>query len=137
MIFSQIKNLHDILEEFCTYKKYKYERIDGSVTGNQRQRAIDSFNSNPDVFIFLLCTRAGGTGLNLTAGNTVIIYDSDWNPQNDAQAQARCHRIGQKNKVEVYRLVSRGTYEDEMLKKLILKKTWLLQNLFNKKVVIH
>lgn len=121
LIFSQMTNLLDILEEFCTYKKYKYERIDGSVTGNQRQRAIDSFNSNPDVFIFLLCTRAGGTGLNLTAGNTVIIYDSDWNPQNDAQAQARCHRIGQKNKVEVYRLVSRGTYEDEMLKKILQK----------------
>ena len=67
-----------------------------------------------DRFVFLLCTRAGGLGINLTAADTVIIYDSDWNPQNDLQAQARCHRIGQNKAVKVYRLITRNTYEREM-----------------------
>ena len=67
--------------------------------------------------MFLLCTRAGGLGINLTAADTVIIYDSDWNPQNDLQAQARCHRIGQQKAVKIYRLITRNTYEREMFDK--------------------
>lgn len=67
-----------------------------------------------DRFVFLLCTRAGGLGINLTAADTVIIYDSDWNPQNDLQAQARCHRIGQNKSVKIYRLITHNTYEREM-----------------------
>ncbi|OHT03566.1 hypothetical protein TRFO_29068 [Tritrichomonas foetus] len=117
LIFSQMTQILDIFEEYCHLSNYKYERIDGQVKGNKRQQAMDRFNDpKTDTFIFLLCTKAGGQGLNLTAANYVIIYDSDWNPQNDIQAQARCHRIGQKNKVEVFRLVSRGTYETKMLK---------------------
>ena len=117
LIFSQMTQILDILEDYCQYRQYKFERIDGQVKGNKRQQAMDRFNDpKTNTFIFLLCTKAGGQGLNLTAANYVIIYDSDWNPQNDIQAQARCHRIGQKNKVEVFRLVSRGTYETKMLK---------------------
>lgn len=74
-----------------------------------------------DRFVFLLCTRAGGLGINLTAADTVIIYDSDWNPQNDLQAQARCHRIGQKKEVKIYRLLTSKTYEREMFDRASLK----------------
>ena len=89
-----------------------YERLDGSVTGEKRQAAIDRFCA-PDsaTFLFLLGTRAGGVGINLVAADTVIIYDPDWNPQNDVQAQARCHRIGQTKTVSVYRVITKGTYE--------------------------
>ena len=75
--------------------------------------------SASDRFVFLLCTRAGGLGINLTAADTVIIYDSDWNPQNDLQAQARCHRIGQHKAVKVYRLITRNTYEREMFNRYV------------------
>ena len=86
--------------------RFSYERLDGSVTGDKRQAAIDRFCAhNSSTFLFLLGTRAGGVGINLTAADTVIIYDPDWNPQNDLQAQARCHRIGQKRLVRIYRLV--------------------------------
>ena len=86
------------------------------------QAAIDRFcKPDSDRFVFLLCTKAGGLGINLTAADTVIIYDSDWNPQNDLQAQARCHRIGQQKMVKVYRLLTRNTYEREMFDKASLK----------------
>ena len=82
--------------------RYLYERIDGQVRGTLRQAAIDRFSKpDSDRFVFLLCTRAGGLGINLTAADTVIIYDSDWNPQNDLQAQARAHRIGQTKQVRI------------------------------------
>ncbi|KAJ3446430.1 kismet isoform c [Anaeramoeba flamelloides] len=115
LIFSQMVTLLDIIEDYITWKEYKFERLDGSIRGNVRQQAIDRFN-NPkfERFIFLLCTRAGGVGINLTSANTVIIFDSDWNPQNDIQAMDRCHRIGQTKKVNVYRLITRNTYEREM-----------------------
>ncbi|EAY09469.1 SNF2 family N-terminal domain containing protein [Trichomonas vaginalis G3] len=115
LIFSQMVKVLDILEDYIAIKGYKCERIDGSVAENDRQAAIERFGNDPDAFIFLLCTKAGGVGINLTAADTVIIYDSDWNPQNDIQAQSRCHRIGQTQKVKVYRLVTRGTYELDML----------------------
>ena len=104
------------------FSRYIYERIDGRITGHLRQAAIDRFSRpESDRFIFLLCTRAGGLGINLTAADTVIIYDSDWNPQNDLQAQARCHRIGQEKNVKVYRLITRNTYEREMFDRASLK----------------
>ena len=77
------------------------------------------FSADSDRFVFLLCTRAGGLGINLTAADTVIIYDSDWNPQNDIQAQARCHRIGQNKAVKVYRLITRNSYEREMFDRCV------------------
>jgi superfamily II DNA or RNA helicase len=115
LIFSQMIRVLDLLQIYLNARGYKYERLDGGVRGQDRQSAIDRFcKPESDRFVFLLCTRAGGVGINLTAADTVIIFDSDWNPQNDIQAQARCHRIGQKNKVSVYRLITGRTYEEEM-----------------------
>lgn len=103
---------------YCFVFRYPYERLDGRIRGNLRQAAIDRFcKPDSDRFVFLLCTKAGGLGINLTAADTVIIYDSDWNPQNDLQAQARCHRIGQSKSVKIYRLLCRNTYEREMFDK--------------------
>ncbi|XP_031342134.1 chromodomain-helicase-DNA-binding protein 7 isoform X2 [Photinus pyralis] len=122
LIFSQMVRCLDILEDYLMYRKYPFERIDGRIRGNLRQAAIDRFSRpDSDRFIFLLCTKAGGLGINLTAADTVIIYDSDWNPQNDLQAQARCHRIGQQKMVKIYRLLCRNTYEREMFDKASLK----------------
>lgn len=120
LIFSQMTKCLDLLADYLNYRNYRFERIDGGVRGDMRQAAIDRFSSG-DVFVFLLCTRAGGVGINLTAADTVVIFDSDWNPQNDLQAQARCHRIGQKNEVKIYRLITRNSYEREMFDKAGLK----------------
>uniref|UniRef100_A0A4W3HLK8 Chromodomain-helicase-DNA-binding protein 6-like n=1 Tax=Callorhinchus milii TaxID=7868 RepID=A0A4W3HLK8_CALMI len=122
LIFSQMVRCLDILEDYLIHRRYTYERIDGRVRGNLRQAAIDRFSKpDSDRFVFLLCTRAGGLGINLTAADTCIIFDSDWNPQNDLQAQARCHRIGQSKAVQVYRLITRNSYEREMFDKASLK----------------
>ncbi len=114
LIFSQFIMMLDMLAEYCRLRGYPHETLDGRVLGNERQKAIDRFNVDSDSFVFLLSTRAGGVGINLTAADTCIIFDSDWNPQNDIQAMARCHRIGQTKDVKVYRLVSRRTFESEM-----------------------
>uniref|UniRef100_A0A671LS39 Chromodomain-helicase-DNA-binding protein 9-like n=1 Tax=Sinocyclocheilus anshuiensis TaxID=1608454 RepID=A0A671LS39_9TELE len=122
LIFSQMVRCLDILEDYLIQRRYLYERIDGRVRGNLRQVAIDRFSKpDSDRFVFLLCTRAGGLGINLTAADTCIIFDSDWNPQNDLQAQARCHRIGQNKAVKVYRLITRNSYEREMFDRASLK----------------
>ncbi|OXB66726.1 hypothetical protein ASZ78_005701 [Callipepla squamata] len=122
LIFSQMVRCLDILEDYLIQRRYPYERIDGRVRGNLRQAAIDRFSRpDSDRFVFLLCTRAGGLGINLTAADTCIIFDSDWNPQNDLQAQARCHRIGQSKSVKIYRLITRNSYEREMFDKASLK----------------
>uniref|UniRef100_A0A672STL5 Chromodomain-helicase-DNA-binding protein 6-like n=1 Tax=Sinocyclocheilus grahami TaxID=75366 RepID=A0A672STL5_SINGR len=122
LVFSQMVRCLDILEDYLIQRRYTYERIDGRVRGNLRQAAIDRFSKvDSDRFVFLLCTRAGGLGINLTAADTCIIFDSDWNPQNDLQAQARCHRIGQSKAVKVYRLITRNSYEREMFDKASLK----------------
>jgi hypothetical protein len=115
LIFSQMVKILDIIEDYLIRCEIIYERIDGSVKETDRESAIERFGTDDPIFVFLLCTRAGGVGINLTAADTVIIFDSDWNPQNDVQAQSRCHRIGQQSKVKVSRLVTRGTYEMEML----------------------
>ena len=117
LIFSQMVRVLDIIEDYLVTKGYPFERIDGSVSDSDRPRSIDRFNEDPNAFVFLLSTKAGGVGINLTAANTVIIFDSDWNPQNDNQAQARCHRIGQKDSVKVYRLITRDTYESKMFER--------------------
>jgi chromodomain-helicase-DNA-binding protein 7 len=122
LVFSQMVKMLDILEDYLVRKQYPYERIDGRIRGNLRQAAIDRYcKKDSDRFVFLLCTKAGGLGINLVAADTCIIYDSDWNPQNDLQAQARCHRIGQKKAVKIYRLVTRNTYEREMFDRAGLK----------------
>ena len=104
----------DLLEEYCEYHNLKYEVLHGSVNYEERQNRIDRFNKDPSVTVFLISTKAGGTGINLTAATNIIIYDSDWNPQNDIQAIARAHRIGQKKNVTVYRLITSNTYESTL-----------------------
>ncbi|KAE9035160.1 Chromodomain-helicase-DNA-binding protein 6 [Phytophthora rubi] len=122
LIFSQFKIMLDIIQDYLALRRYNCERIDGNITGNERQSAIDRYcRKDSNSFIMLLSTRAGGVGINLTAADTVIIYDSDWNPQNDLQAQARCHRIGQKKSVKIYRLLTSKTYELQMFHKASLK----------------
>ncbi|KAK9835518.1 hypothetical protein WJX74_002180 [Apatococcus lobatus] len=115
LIFSQFKIMLDVLEDYLRMSGMPLERIDGSVGQRDRQVAIDRFSKGEaDSFVFLLSTRAGGQGITLTAADTVIIYDSDWNPQNDLQAVARSHRIGQSKDVTIYRLISKDTYEESV-----------------------
>ena len=122
LIFSQFKIVLNLIEEYLFYKQYPFERLDGDTSANERQRGIDRFSAaDSEGFIFLLSTRAGGLGINLVAADTAIIFDSDWNPQNDLQAQARCHRIGQKKEVKIYRFVSRNTYEEQMFEQSLKK----------------
>jgi len=114
LIFSQMVKMLDLISEYAEFRGFRHERLDGRVRGNERQKSIDRFETEKDSFMFLLSTRAGGVGINLTAADTCIIFDSDWNPQNDVQAQARCHRIGQTKDVRIYRLVTSRTFEQEM-----------------------
>lgn len=115
LIFSQFTMLLDLLEDYLNTKGYSFERIDGKIRGSERQAAIDRYSARgSETFVFLLSTRAGGLGITLTAADTCIIYDSDWNPQNDLQAMARCHRIGQTKDVRIYRLITRNTYEQHL-----------------------
>ncbi|XP_059923676.1 chromodomain-helicase-DNA-binding protein 1-like [Gadus macrocephalus] len=111
LLFSQMTRMLDILQDYMEYRGYSYERLDGSVRGEERNLAIKNFSSK-DVFVFMLSTKAGGVGLNLTAADTVVFMDSDFNPQNDLQAAARCHRIGQTRPVKVIRLLGRDSVEE-------------------------
>ncbi|AIO01471.1 transcription activator, putative [Leishmania panamensis] len=125
LIFSQFTSMLNILEDYCNMRGFMYCRIDGNTSGYERDSQMASFNSpTSDYFIFLLSTRAGGLGINLQAANHVILYDSDWNPQMDLQAQDRAHRIGQKRSVRVYRFVTDGTLEEKMYRRA-LKKLYL------------
>ncbi|PSC74179.1 CHD3-type chromatin-remodeling factor PICKLE isoform B [Micractinium conductrix] len=118
LIYSQFLLMLDVLEWYCATRNYSYLRLDGQVATAERQRRIDAYNSDPDrFFIFLLSTRAGGLGINLATADTVILYDSDWNPHNDLQAQARAHRLGQQSGVMVYRLIARNTVEERMMQR--------------------
>ncbi|XP_042190560.1 chromodomain-helicase-DNA-binding protein 1-like [Callorhinchus milii] len=111
LLFSQMTRMLDVLQDYMEYRGYSYERLDGSIRGEERFLAIKNF-SQQDVFVFLLSTRAGGVGMNLTAADTVIFVDSDFNPQNDLQAAARAHRIGQTKPVKIIRLIGRDTVEE-------------------------
>ncbi|KAL1755607.1 SNF2 family N-terminal domain-containing protein [Schizophyllum commune] len=118
LIFSQMVRMLDILSDYMSLRGYIHQRLDGTIASDARKKAMAHFNmpGSPD-FAFLLSTRAGGLGINLETADTVIIFDSDWNPQNDLQAMARAHRIGQKSHVSVYRFVSKDTVEEEILEK--------------------
>jgi ATP-dependent DNA helicase len=132
LIFSQFKTQLDILEDYCReLRQWDVCRIDGGVSQEDRKSRIQEFNNNPNIKIFLLSTRAGGQGINLASADTVILFDSDWNPQQDLQAQDRAHRIGQTRPLIVYRLATKGTVEEELLmsadakrrlEKLVIKK---------------
>ncbi|TMW58329.1 hypothetical protein Poli38472_011917 [Pythium oligandrum] len=116
LMFSQMTQLMHVLEDYFNYRGFRYLRLDGSTSADEREQRMFMFNA-PDspFFIFLLSTRAGGLGLNLATADTVIIFDSDWNPAMDAQAQDRAHRIGQKNEVRVFRLVTNSPVEEKIL----------------------
>lgn len=120
LLFSQMKRMLDILQDYMEYRGYSYERLDGSVRGEERNLAVKNFSSQ-DIFVFLLSTKAGGVGLNLTAADTAIFVDTDFNPQNDLQAAARCHRIGQNRPVKVIRLLARDTVEEIMYSRAVSK----------------
>ncbi|KAF5910260.1 lymphoid-specific helicase [Clarias magur] len=130
LIFSQMTSILDILMDYCYLRGYEYSRLDGSMKYTEREDNMRKFASDPEVFLFLLSTRAGGLGINLTAADTVIIFDSDWNPQADLQAQDRCHRIGQTKPVVVYRLITLNTIDENILERASAKRTL-------EKMVIH
>ncbi|XP_058120394.1 SWI/SNF-related matrix-associated actin-dependent regulator of chromatin subfamily A containing DEAD/H box 1 homolog [Anopheles ziemanni] len=115
LIFSQFTMMLDIMERYMKIRKYGFLRLDGATAVTDRQELIDQYTQDPDLFIFLLSTKAGGLGINLTAADTVIIHDIDFNPYNDKQAEDRAHRMGQKKPVTIYKLVSEGTIEEGML----------------------
>ncbi|EGI68394.1 PREDICTED: SWI/SNF-related matrix-associated actin-dependent regulator of chromatin subfamily A containing DEAD/H box 1 homolog isoform X1 [Acromyrmex echinatior] len=114
LIFSQFTMVLDILEEYLTIRGQTFLRLDGSTPVTERQTLINKYTEDPSIFIFLLSTRAGGLGINLTAADTVILHDIDFNPYNDKQAEDRCHRVGQKKPVSIIRLLSEGTIEEGM-----------------------
>ena len=123
LVFSQFKTQLDIIQDWAILRQgWKVCRIDGQVKQDDRRQQIKDFNEDPTCQLFLLSTRAGGQGINLAAADTVILFDSDWNPQQDLQAQDRAHRIGQTNPVIVYRLATKGTIEQNLLEKADGKK---------------
>jgi len=116
LLFSQMTSLIDLLEDFFHLRGFDYLRLDGSTPAEEREKRMAMFNdASSPAFVFLLSTRAGGLGLNLATADTVIIFDSDWNPMMDAQAQDRAHRIGQRHEVRVYRLISASPVEERIL----------------------
>ncbi|PIA61608.1 hypothetical protein AQUCO_00300848v1 [Aquilegia coerulea] len=122
LIFSQMTRLLDILEDYCMFRRYQYCRIDGNTGGEDRDASIESFNQpGSEKFIFLLSTRAGGLGINLATADVVILYDSDWNPQVDLQAQDRAHRIGQTKEVQVFRFCTEYTIEEKVIERAYKK----------------
>lgn len=123
LVFSQFKTQIDLLEDYAKdLRGWNVCRIDGSVAQDDRRQQIKEFNENPDFKLFLLSTRAGGQGINLASADTVILFDSDWNPQQDLQAQDRAHRIGQKNPVVIFRLATKNTVEEGLLRSAQAKR---------------
>ncbi|XP_058203244.1 ISWI chromatin-remodeling complex ATPase CHR11 isoform X4 [Rhododendron vialii] len=122
LIFSQMTRLLDILEDYLLFRGYLYCRIDGNTGGDDRDASIEAFNKpGSEKFVFLLSTRAGGLGINLATADVVIIYDSDWNPQVDLQAQDRAHRIGQTKEVQVFRFCTEYTIEEKVIERAYKK----------------
>ncbi|KAK4100200.1 INO80-like protein [Parathielavia hyrcaniae] len=122
LLYFQMTRMIDLMEEYLTYRNYKYCRLDGSTKLEDRRDTVADFQTRPEIFIFLLSTRAGGLGINLTSADTVIFYDSDWNPTIDSQAMDRAHRLGQTRQVTVYRLITRGTIEERIRKRAMQKE---------------
>ncbi|KAK9386762.1 SNF2 family N-terminal domain-containing protein [Lipomyces mesembrius] len=122
LIFTQMTRVLDILEQFLNIHGCRYLRLDGATKIEQRQIMTERFNSDPKITVFILSTRSGGLGINLTGADTVIFYDSDWNPSMDKQCQDRCHRIGQTRDVHIYRFVSEYTIESNILRKANQKR---------------
>ncbi|XP_072243863.1 SWI/SNF-related matrix-associated actin-dependent regulator of chromatin subfamily A containing DEAD/H box 1A [Leuresthes tenuis] len=128
VLFSQFTMMLDIVEVLLRHLKHRYVRLDGSTPIADRIVLIDEYNTDPDIFVFLLSTRAGGLGINLTSANVVILHDIDCNPYNDKQAEDRCHRVGQTRTVQVIKLISKDSIEDCILQ-LSHKKLKLEQDM--------
>lgn len=126
LLFTQSRGMILIFEEFLTQQGYTYLKMDGSTSIRSRQPIIDKFNSDISYDVFLLTTRVGGLGVNLTGANRVVIYDPDWNPATDTQARERAWRIGQERNVTIYRLISAGTIEEKIYQRQVWKQ--LLSN---------
>jgi len=122
LLFSQTQQMLDILEAAVADAGYVYRRMDGTTPVQHRMRLIDEFNSDENVFVFLLTTKVGGLGVNLTGADRVLLFDPDWNPSTDAQARERAWRIGQRKEVTVYRLVTAGTIEEKVYHRQIYKE---------------
>jgi DNA helicase INO80 len=140
LIYFQMTRMMDLMEEYLIYRQYKYLRLDGSSKLEDRRDMVIDWQTRsessvihywqclitlilrPDIFVFLLSTRAGGLGINLTAADTVVFYDHDWNPSNDAQAMDRAHRLGQTRQVTVYRLITKGTIDERIVQLARVKK---------------
>ena len=121
-MFSQFTSMLDIIEDFCMMRGYRFARIDGSTDLEVREAYIKSFTAaGSQELVFLISTRAGGLGINLTSANHVVLYDSDFNPMVDLQAMDRAHRIGQKKTVFVYRLVTKDTVEEKLIERQAIK----------------
>ncbi|CAL1271150.1 unnamed protein product [Larinioides sclopetarius] len=137
LLFSQFVKMLELLEDYCTFRKFKFTRLYGWMNLQERQEQMKAFNEDESIFIFLISTKAGGLGLNLIAADTVVLYDTDWNPQNDLQAQDRCHRIGQTKPVVVYHLMVPNTYDEKIFNhsatKRKLEKVIIQKGRFNKK----
>ncbi|KAI3479289.1 hypothetical protein L1887_58720 [Cichorium endivia] len=116
LIYFQMTRMIDLMEEYLIYRQYKYLRLDGASKISDRRDMVTDWQTKPELFIFLLSTRAGGLGINLTAADTVIFYDHDWNPSNDQQAMDRAHRLGQTKQVTVYRLITKGTIDERIVR---------------------
>lgn len=122
LIFSQMSRMLDILEDYCLFRSFQYCRIDGQTDHADRVNAIDEYNKpGSSKFVFLLTTRAGGLGINLTTADIVVLFDSDWNPQADLQAMDRAHRIGQTKQVKVFRFVTENAIEEKVLERAAQK----------------
>jgi len=122
LLFTQTQQMLDILEGIVQAAGYKYHRMDGCTAVAQRSRMMHDFNNNPSIFVFLLTTKVGGLGVNLTGANRVLLYDPDWNPSTDMQARERAWRIGQKRDVTIYRLITTGTIEEKVYHRQIYKQ---------------
>lgn len=153
LIYFQMTRMMDLMEEYLIFRQYKYLRLDGSSKLEDRRDMvmewqtrydfldewvwfIANMNHRPDIFIFLLSTRAGGLGINLTAADTVVFYDHDWNPSNDAQAMDRAHRLGQTRQVTVYRLITKGTIDERIVQLARVKKDVSHSPLFFGRIVL-
>lgn len=155
LVYFQMTRMMDLMEEYLVYRQYKYLRLDGSSKlEDRRDMVIDwqtrcilrlPFDSHrlifirfrPDIFVFLLSTRAGGLGINLTAADTVVFYDHDWNPSNDAQAMDRAHRLGQTRQVTVYRLITKGTIDERIVQLARVKKDVRKKHFLNRIWITH
>lgn len=123
LLFAQHRIMLDVLEKFVrSLSGFKYRRMDGNTPIQTRQSMVDEFNTDPDLHVFLLTTKVGGLGINLTGADRVIIYDPDWNPSTDLQARERAWRLGQKREVTIYRLMTAGTIEEKIYHRQIFKQ---------------